>query len=274
MRTLLRLTLGTIGLFGSWGDSSAGAGPEMGLVPVGSSGPHVIVGNQIMIPSGPATIELEIRVSGLQEDGEVCPKAYQATIDSTGYSSGLSGLLTLARIACQTDDDCFGGSVCADAVCDARAAAFIDVDHSDFLFDDIPAFVFAGLTSFDYRFGGVMFLLGWQCHRPDSGYCGTLILHVSEDAAGEFTVGLLADPETWLVDIYHHQVLPLTLTPASITIRHFTLDDFAAWDGCVTGRDGGAYPPECETFDFNHDGDVDLQDFASAQILFVPADPP
>jgi hypothetical protein len=43
------------------------------------------------------------------------------------------------------------------------------------------------------------------------------------------------------------------------------LMDFANWESCATGPDGGAYPPGCEGFDFNADGAVDLRDFAKFQ---------
>jgi hypothetical protein len=46
------------------------------------------------------------------------------------------------------------------------------------------------------------------------------------------------------------------------------LDDFAAFQQCVTGQ-GGAAPPSCATFDFDHDFDIDLRDFGFLQALFT-----
>ncbi len=43
------------------------------------------------------------------------------------------------------------------------------------------------------------------------------------------------------------------------------LADYAYWDGCMTGPDNGPYPPDCETFDFDEDGDVDAKDFGGFQ---------
>jgi parallel beta-helix repeat protein len=50
--------------------------------------------------------------------------------------------------------------------------------------------------------------------------------------------------------------------------RDVDLNDFAAWEACMTGPDGGPYDPGCESFDFEFDGDVDLDDFALFQQQF------
>ena len=47
------------------------------------------------------------------------------------------------------------------------------------------------------------------------------------------------------------------------------LADFATgWEACFTGPGGGPYGPGCESFDFDHDNDVDLADFAGFQGVF------
>jgi hypothetical protein len=43
------------------------------------------------------------------------------------------------------------------------------------------------------------------------------------------------------------------------------LGDFAAWGDCMTGPDAGPYADNCEAFDYEFDGDVDLLDFARFQ---------
>jgi hypothetical protein len=47
------------------------------------------------------------------------------------------------------------------------------------------------------------------------------------------------------------------------------LNDFGAWDICMTGPGGGPYSLNCEAFDFEYDGDVDLEDFNLFQRQFV-----
>jgi len=51
------------------------------------------------------------------------------------------------------------------------------------------------------------------------------------------------------------------------------LMDFAAWDACMTGPDGGPFDAGCEAFDFDADaiGDIDLRDFAGFQ-LTIPGE--
>ena len=47
------------------------------------------------------------------------------------------------------------------------------------------------------------------------------------------------------------------------------LEDFANWDDCMTGPDGGPYESGCEAFDTESDGDVDLRDFGGFQRAFT-----
>ena len=44
--------------------------------------------------------------------------------------------------------------------------------------------------------------------------------------------------------------------------------DFSAWEMCFTDPDSLLLPVGCEAFDFNADGDVDLQDFAEFQLFY------
>jgi len=47
------------------------------------------------------------------------------------------------------------------------------------------------------------------------------------------------------------------------------LDDFASWDDCMTGPDDPPYGEGCAAFDFDTDYDVDLTDFAAFQEAFT-----
>jgi hypothetical protein len=46
------------------------------------------------------------------------------------------------------------------------------------------------------------------------------------------------------------------------------LDDFGAWDGCMTGP-AGPLARACRAFEFEFDGHIDLHDFARYQERFV-----
>ena len=47
------------------------------------------------------------------------------------------------------------------------------------------------------------------------------------------------------------------------------LNDFAYFDGCMTGPENGPAPAECEAFYFDADDDVDLADFAAFQMAIA-----
>ena len=47
------------------------------------------------------------------------------------------------------------------------------------------------------------------------------------------------------------------------------LNDYSAFEGCMTGPEGDAPPTGCESFDVDHSGAVDLADFAKVQTTFT-----
>jgi hypothetical protein len=47
------------------------------------------------------------------------------------------------------------------------------------------------------------------------------------------------------------------------------LTDFANFQLCYTGLDGGPVEVDCLCSDFDNDGDVDLTDFATFQVAFT-----
>ena len=50
--------------------------------------------------------------------------------------------------------------------------------------------------------------------------------------------------------------------------RRVDLVDFASWPSCTTGPRSRLAPAPCTAFDFNFDGDVDLEDFADFMAVF------
>lgn len=51
------------------------------------------------------------------------------------------------------------------------------------------------------------------------------------------------------------------------------LEDFAYWEACMTGPDGGLPDPDCAAFDFDSDIDVDLLDFGGFTVAFTGPSP-
>ncbi len=55
--------------------------------------------------------------------------------------------------------------------------------------------------------------------------------------------------------------------------RIVDLTDFSHWIDCITGPHGEPYTDDCEPFDFDYDGDVDLRDLGGFQNAFAPTGP-
>lgn len=86
------------------------------LVPTDADVPHTITGSEISLGGGHAQVELEIRLSNWDPEGNgTLLKAWEADIDPAGYTSGFQGFLSPTTVPCTLDEDCktaFGG-VCS-----------------------------------------------------------------------------------------------------------------------------------------------------------------
>lgn len=181
---------------------SADAPPEQNPTPDGWS----IAGNEIQLAGAGRTVWLEVRFGDWDwDDVGIFLTHWVATVDSSGYSSGLQGTLTPHRPECQIDADCEGlGSAatctlpneCADAglscaECAAGGtpctctAGYIDEDRDDYVFKGVPSLSVVYMTTLDYRFAGARYGFGRddpEPFPPDGLYGGTLVLDVPPDA--------------------------------------------------------------------------------------------
>ncbi len=242
-------------------------GAEITLVPASANGEHTIDGNEIILDGGGQRIFLEIHVSGWDPS---LLKAWQATIDSSGYSSGLRGTLTPELEPCidnrecrvayggicsllgdsctdegetGIDDDCqfpeFGelctGSSCTfpEPVGGFCKPGFIFTSRPDYVFSSTDDLAAVDVSALNYRFGS----LKQEASVIDPGvpqYAATLVLSVPLDAMGTFTVGFDdAVDSTSLADDDGLFISPLTLTPALITIKCQTTDDCDDGNACT-----------------------------------------
>ncbi len=242
-----------VGLVANAPDTNAG--PEIRWQPVGASGFHTIVdttGNEgvpsvIGLPAGGVTVELELRVSAWADWPGQSPLAvYQATLDSTSYSTG-SGA-PIGPLNPLTEDGCF-----------------IDVDR--------PDFAFYGLTPIAAVFTGTLdYELGSTCmgtYPADDGtikYGGTLILDIPPDAAGDYEIQFVHDPSKTFVDPGHCEMAPgLIRTAAIISVGDCQangiddVDDIAG--GTSVDCNGDLIPDECQPeLDYDGDGVLDACD--------------
>ena len=235
------------------------------LVPVSATGPHTILGNSIALPQGGQRVTLEYRLTGWdpERDGDPLLRAYQVTMDDRGFATGPSGYLEYAKIPCVTDADCFScgfqHSKCEDTgYCDFFSSLYVDESHS--------AFVFAGLRTISLSCSDLHWV-GSTLFEPSeavvdlgkANYIGTLVLDVSPDAQGVFTVlantapllSFLVDEETELFPMpgFH----PAMIMVASDCNHNGIPDDQDIASGTADDCNHNLIPDECEV-DCNGNG--------------------
>lgn len=193
---------------------------DAALIPVSASGPHAIVGNEILLDGSGQRVFLEIQLSGWDRDRDGAPELYEysVTIDSSGYASGLSGELEPAQESCASDAECeaaFGeGATCSQPSTSGVncTAGFIDTNRPDFVFPN--GFGYVDLGTPDYRYGASS-----SC-QTDPGivqYGGTLVVDVPLGAQGTFTIGF-DSPSGFMFECALKCFIPLRHTPVLITI--------------------------------------------------------
>lgn len=269
-------------------------GAEIALVPVGASGSHAIVGNEIILDGGNQRVFLEIRVADWAPDRL---KSWGAVIDASGYSSGVQGMLVPSVETCTADADCvtaFGsGATCtvSDGAGLSCTPGFIGFARPDYVFANVADLFGVDLRSLDYRYASSVAVAPPVVDPGSARYAGTLVLDVPREATGTFTIGLVSGMNTALVNEDFQNITPLVLTPARISVTCVpkscddgdVCTDDACWVGgicthesnfedtayCCDPADGTLCdkPPGLPG-DFNGSGSADLADVARLQECF------
>jgi len=165
------------------------------LQPVGASSNHLISGNGITVPPGGARVTLELRFEGWDSDGDGVPqiKTIQAQIDSTGYSSGATGMLSPVVEPCAGTSECEAvlglGAICGTPTAGECSPAFQNGDHPRWIFLGQNAIRAINFFTPDFIFGATTVLGSGTSDDGQPRYFGTLVLDVSPDATGTFTLG-------------------------------------------------------------------------------------
>jgi len=235
-------------------------------------------------PGGEVTVEIFI-----SDWSPELVKTYQATMDPSSYSSGSSGTLTPngwgdgADEVCSDSNDCPQGSWCtvfgAGAAGRCNIGAFIDTDRSDHIFSGLGVIAAVDSSTLAYRFGGTLNPPGGVPDPGSAVYLGTLILNVSDDAAGPFTLALADHGGTYLDSIYG-RLPPLDLEPLTIEVVEMYADvngdariDFNDIASIVDGFTGDFSRFALEDLDIwpcgGGNGDVDFMDIAAAISSFT-----
>ncbi len=229
---------------------------EIALVPVDAGTDHVIDGQEITVFTGDTTVTLELRVSGWDPDLDGAPvlRSYQAQLDSSGFTSGDSGTVAIPLTPCTSGADCGADSICLwPGFCKPVESVYVDVWHPDYVFYGLPTIAVVGGIMPDITLTSLATIGG----LPDPGkakYAGTVVLDVSSDARGTFTVGFLpgdGPSGTIMVDTAGQYIEPLTLSPARITVsidcnRNGIPDEQDIAEETSNDCNGNGRPDECE----------------------------
>jgi len=194
------------------------------LIPVDATGPHTLNDNEIVLDEAGQRVELEIRVSGWDLDGDGFPKlrGFQPEIDASGFKSALYGTLSLAKIRCASDNDCpIWQAQCQDnGFCVQSASVGIDLTRPDYVFFNV---ISVWVVNFITRAPNIIILSAIFSQLDsvvDGGtekYGATVLLDVSPLAGGTFTVGFEDDFSFFGTGSSDDLTIP-SFTPALITI--------------------------------------------------------
>lgn len=187
----------------------------------------VVVGpvdNLVVAPND--LIEVIIRVRDWSNTPGRLLAGYQSAINYEGYFSGSAGNVLPQAFLTTTDLN----GLCSNP----PGSAGVSNPTNSFITTADPGFVFAGLTAFpatdtqacDYRYAAGILGSGPASQPGVRKYCATVLLRVSADAAGTFTLTLDPDPDngSFLRDQTLGAITPLALesltlsAPAPISI--------------------------------------------------------
>ena len=193
---------------------------------------HPRTGTEIKLTGGGQRVFLEVK---LKSFGPSVMETYQATLDSSGYSSSDKGMLAPANESCPSAD-ATGQTACQTAFGETGGfPSCVDVDPgAGTVFRCEPAWINStrtdrilrlnsplyapDLSSPDFRWGGTAFS-GQQIDDGSTYYGGSLVLDVPANAVGTFTIGFLqGDDISFMLDENSSLINPLLRTPARITV--------------------------------------------------------
>jgi len=251
--------------------------------PIRATTAHAVNGDEITVFQVPSRVTLEVYAGDWDPDADGRPliHLYQVWVDTASYTTGSAGTLSLARLPCVENDDCFANTACqSSGFCHSDASLFVDMQHPDYIFRGFSSLALSDTSPPSFRIGGLILDSGVSV--PDPGvdrYLGTWLVDVSADAEGTFTLSLSQVDEQWTVLLtflqeYHNDgvdhtwdLWPFTYFPARIRIvRDCNLNGTPDVEDIASGTsedcNGNGTPDDCEA-DCNRNGEADACDVAS-----------
>ncbi len=212
-----------------------GATGRISLIPVGASGPYTIEGNEIILGGGGVWVFLEVRVANWDPDQDGSPllRGFQGQLDSSGFRSAMQGTMSRSIVPCILDAECEAalgtGSMCALPFANECLHGFVDASRSDFVFFGLDSWTLVTLDTSDYEFGAMTQSEPFAADPGVPTYGGTLVMEISPDSVGTFTVGFIDGlNESVLLD-ENLNSLPRSLSPALITIEVVEVPAVSGW---------------------------------------------
>lgn len=183
--------------------------------------------------------------------------AFQWTLDGNSLTSGAGGNLSLAVVECSPADcadvslgvcpcahfyssptQCtcaFSQSCSPVGECGPAASAFMESGRGDFLFSGQQAFLTVATGSPNVQFLGTVTGFDAAVAGTEAAhYLGTVLLKVSMDAAGPFTVRMKEDANfTFLNDRQSQKIVPATFLPAVVNVPRCAFVSCDDLDDCT-----------------------------------------
>ncbi|MGD2110044.1 MAG: hypothetical protein PVI86_11725, partial [Phycisphaerae bacterium] len=206
---------------------------SLGLVPISATGTYAIDGHEIILVCGGQHVTMEVRAA---DWGPHLLRIFQVHLDVYSFVSGEAGTAfplgwdrDFEMPGCATDDDCPEGQICTETWLrcagpnhDPEIGWFTDTSRTDYIFYGVPSINNTNNYAdyVEYRQGDTVLLPTDSIpYTPPAKYGATLILDVSEDAAGTFTIGFITEElSTALFDDELHYIQPIEILTAQVTI--------------------------------------------------------
>ncbi|MHC4695575.1 MAG: hypothetical protein ACYTFA_02405 [Planctomycetota bacterium] len=227
---------------GSGTDDACERAPTIEWVPVDSTGPSTIAGNDITLHGGGGEVTLQLMVSGWDSEGDgTLLGAYQGTVDSTGYSganadppnpgvdlnplghpgSGFDGAFIAALVCSSNVLDPAGQDLLSrcDTSVDCPSSHPYCVPRVDYVFTGGDYVDVVSTAILDYKWAGAAVMSNCATDDGTAKYGGTLILEIPVNAEGTYTIAWDSHPAySLMTDCAVNELESLTLIPSHITV--------------------------------------------------------
>lgn len=196
------------------------AEPTISLKIVGVNDTLIVPSGNVQVAPGDRVF-IEIYLSGW---GPRELYLYQVAIPLSNFQSSETGVLSFVEVACGIDNRCrFSTTTSWPCLCIDYCPGlpclqpFIQTSHARYVFKGIQNIPAADTSGDPIRFAAVVFSDSGKVDPGYPMYAGTLVMDVSEDAAGMFTITPVAD-RSFMADVAYNDVGPIEFGSLVISV--------------------------------------------------------